>query len=138
MAKAREVVAVSMVPGAEDQMVGAMSAGVAELILSANPGKEAEIGPVVEAYFTPLLRQNFGALSDVPATEFARSFTPAELDQLLAFYRSPLGQKYLQAQAKVQIDMTTAGPTLTRQLLDEAMKKMAPELGRLGLRVPSY
>jgi hypothetical protein len=138
MAKAREVVAASMVPGAEDQMVGAMSAGVAELILSANPGKEAEIGPVVEAYFTPLLRQNFGQLSDVPATEFARSFTPAELDQLLAFYRSPLGQKYLQAQAKVQIDMTTAGPTLTRQLLDEAMKKMAPELGRLGLRVPNY
>src|SRR5262249_25955142 len=86
MAKGRGVVGVRRGPGAEDQMVGAMSAGVAELILSANPGKEAEIGPVVEAYFTPLLRQNFGALSDVPATEFARSFTPAELDQLLAFY----------------------------------------------------
>src|SRR5262249_32708198 len=87
LAQARGVVAASMVRGAEEQMIGAMSAGVAELILSVNPGKEADIGPVVEAYFTPLLREHFSELSDVPAAEFARSFSPAELDQLLAFYR---------------------------------------------------
>src|SRR5262249_6204272 len=111
---------------------------VAGLILSVNPGKEQAIGPVVEAYFIPLLRQHFAELSDVPAAEFARSMTPAELDQLLAFYRSPVGQKYLAVQAKVQADMTPAGPAITKRLLDEAMKKMAPELGRQGLKVPSY
>ena len=138
MAKAREVVAASMVPGSEDQMIGGISASIGQLILSVNPGREEQIGPVVDAYFTPLLRQHFSELSDLPAAEFARSFTPAELDQLLAFYRSPLGKKYLEAQAKVQTDMMTQGPTVTRRLLDEAMKKMAPELGRQGLKVPSY
>ena len=138
MAKAREVVAASMVPGSQDQMIGGISASIGQLILSVNPGHEEQIGPVVDAYFTPLLRQHFSELSDVPAAEFARSFTPAELDQLLAFYRSPLGKKYLEAQAKVQTDMMTQGPTVTRRLLDEAMKKMAPELGRQGLKVPSY
>ena len=138
MAKAREVVTASMVPGSEDQMIGGISASIGQLILSVNPGREEQIGPVVDAYFTPLLRQHFSELSDVPAAEFARSFTPDELDQLLAFYRSPLGKKYLQAQAKVQTDMMTQGPTVTRRLLDEAMKKMAPELGRQGLKVPSY
>ncbi|HEX4570395.1 MAG TPA: DUF2059 domain-containing protein [Dongiaceae bacterium] len=138
MAKAREVVAASMVPGSEDQMIGGISASIDQLILSVNPGREAQIGPVVDAYFTPLLRQHFSELSDVPAAEFARSFTPAELDQILAFYRSPLGKKYLEAQAKVQTDMMTQGPTVTRKLLDEAMKKMGPELGRQGLKVPSY
>jgi hypothetical protein len=138
MAKAREVVAASMVPGSEEQMIGGISASIGQLILSVNPGHEEQIGPVVDAYFTPLLRQHFAELSDVPAAEFARSFTPAELDQLLAFYRSPLGKKYLAAQAKVQTDMMTQGPTVTRRLLDEAMKKMGPELGRQGLKVPSY
>jgi len=138
MAKAREVVAASMVPGSEEQMIGGISASIGQLILSVNPGHEAQIGPVVDAYFAPLLRQHFAELSDVPAAEFARSFTPDELDQLLAFYRSPLGKKYLAAQAKVQTDMMTQGPTVTRRLLDEAMKKMAPELGRQGLKVPSY
>jgi uncharacterized protein len=138
MAKAREVVQASMVPGAEDQMVGGISASIGQLILSANPGREAEIGPVVDAYFTPLLRQHFAELGDVPAAELARSFTPAELDQILAFYRSPLGRKYLDAQAKVQADMMTQGPAITRRLLDEAMKKMGPELGRQGLKVPAY
>ena len=138
MEKAREVVAASMVPGSEDQMIGGISASIGQLILSVNPGREEQIGPVVDAYFTPLLRQHFSELSDVPAAEFARSFTPAELDQLLAFYRSPLGKKYVEAQAKVQTDMMTQGPTVTRRLLDEAMKKMAPELGRQGLKVPTY
>ena len=138
MAKAREVVAASMVPGSQEQMIGGISASIGQLILSVNPGHEAQIGPVVDAYFTPLLRQHFSELSDVPAAEFARSFTPAELDQILAFYRSPLGKKYLEAQAKVQTDMMTQGPTVTRKLLDEAMKKMGPELGRQGLKVPSY
>jgi hypothetical protein len=41
---------------------------VAQLILSVNPGKEEQIGPVVDAYFTPLLRDHFSELSAVPAT----------------------------------------------------------------------
>ena len=34
--------------------------------------------------------------------------------------------------------MMTQGPTITRKLLDQAMKKMGPELGRQGMKVPSY
>ena len=138
MAKARELVQASMVPGTTEQMVGGISGSVAQLILSVNPGKEQQIGPVVDAYFTPLLRDHFAELSDVPATTFAKTFTTAELDQLLTFYRSPLGKKYLDAQAKVQTDMLTQGPAITRKLLDQAMKKMGPELGRQGMTVPSY
>jgi len=138
LAKARELVDASMVPGSSEQMVGGISASVAQLILSVNPGKEERIGPVVDAYFTPLLREHFSELSDVPATAFAKTFTVAELDQLLAFYRPPLGKKYLNAHAKVQVDMSTQGPTITRKLLDQAMKKMGPELGRQGMKVPSY
>jgi uncharacterized protein len=138
LAKARELVDASMVPGSSDQMVGAISGSVAQLILSVNPGKEEQIGPVVDAYFTPLLREHFSELSEVPAASFAKTFTTAELDQLLAFYRSPLGKKYLDAQAKAQADMMTQGPAVTRKLLDQAMKKMGPELGRQGMKVPSY
>jgi hypothetical protein len=138
LAKARELVDASMVPGSSEQMVGAISGSVAQLILSANPGREEQIGPVVDAYFTPLLREHFSELSDVPATAFAKAFSADELDQLLAFYRSPLGKKYLEAQAKSQTDMMTQGPTITRKLLDQAMKKMGPELGRLGMKVPNY
>jgi hypothetical protein len=138
LAKARELVDASMVPGSSEQMVGGISASVAQLILSVNPGKEEQIGPVVDAYFTPLLREHFSELSEVPAAAFAKTFTSDELEQLLAFYRSPLGKKYLDAQAKAQADMMTQGPTVTRKLLDQAMKKMGPELGRQGMKVPSY
>ena len=37
LAKARELVDASMVPGSSDQMVGAISGSVAQLILSVNP-----------------------------------------------------------------------------------------------------
>ena len=132
LAKARELVDASMVPGSSEQMVGAISGSVAQLILSVNPGKEEQIGPVVDAYFTPLLREHFSELSEVPATAFAKTFTADELDQLLAFYRSPLGKKYLDAQAKVQTDMMTQGPDHHPQAPGPGDEEDGPRAGPPG------
>ena len=42
IAKAREVVAASMVPGSQEQMIGGIAASIGQLILSVNPGHEAD------------------------------------------------------------------------------------------------
>ena len=65
-----------MVPGSSDQMVGGISGSVAQLILSVNPGKEEQIGPVVDAYFTPVLQAHFAELSAVPAPPLPQNLPP--------------------------------------------------------------
>ena len=138
LAEARAVVAASSAPGQNEQMIAAISGSVAQAVAAANPGREQDAGQVVQEYFVPLLREHFSELSDVPAQEFARSFTKSELDQLLAFYTSALGKKLIATQAKVDVDMNTQGPQITNRILQQAMKKMGPELGRLGMHVPSF
>jgi len=138
LAQARQIIALSTPPEQNEQMIAGIAGGVAQAIAAANPGREADSNQVVQEYYVPVLRAHVGEFGDVPAETLARSFTKGELDQLLAFYQSSLGRKLVAAESAAGAAMATQGPQIANRLLKEAMKKMGPELGRLGMRVPEF
>jgi hypothetical protein len=69
-----------------------------------------------------------GAMEGVYATYFGAD----ELRQLTAFYRTPVGQKFLQVMPKIAQDSMSAGAKIGEQIGAEAYKRMREELRKKG------
>ena len=110
LAKARAVALAATAADQRAKMLSALTMQFSRYLGSANPGRELEVDDLVQAYFVPLVNARFGEFADVGAREYAKDFTPAELDQLLAFYQSPLGNKLVAAQGKLDPVDLEAGP----------------------------
>jgi hypothetical protein len=83
-----------------------------------------------------VLQAHFGEFADISAKEFAKDFSLAELDRLLAFYRSDLGRKLLDVQGKLDPQIRAQGPAITQRIVAEALQKMAPDMQKKGLAAP--
>jgi hypothetical protein len=101
LAKARAVALASAPAEQRVKMLSQLTMQFSRYLGSANPGRELEVDDLVQAYFVPLINARYGEIIDVGAREYAKDFTPAELDQLLAFYQSPLGKKLVASQGKL-------------------------------------
>ena len=136
LAKARDVVAASVPPEQQTKMMGAITEKFSLYVASANPGREVDVDQLVQTYFVPVLQAHFGELADISAKEFARDFSLAELDRLLAFYRSDLGRKLVDVQGKLDPQIMEQGPAITQRIVAEALQKMAPDMQKKGLVAP--
>lgn len=69
------------------------------------------------------------------AAVYATHFTVDELRQLSAFYRGPVGQKFLQVMPKVMQDSMSMGQKIGEQVGAEAHKRMIEELRKRGHKI---
>ncbi len=136
LAKARAVGLAATPAEQRVKMLSQVTMVFSRYLGSANPGRELEVDDLVQAYFVPLINARFGEFADVGAREYAKDFTPAELDQLLAFYQSPLGKKLVASQGKLDPIIMQQGPAITQSIINEAIQKMAPEMKKRGLVLP--
>jgi hypothetical protein len=136
LAKARAVALASAPAEQRVKMLSALTMQFSRYLGSANPGRELEVDDLVQAYFVPLINARYGEIIDVGAREYAKDFTTAELDQLLAFYQSPLGKKLIASQGKLEPIISRQGPVIAQSIVNEAIQKMAPEMKKRGLVLP--
>lgn len=68
-------------------------------------------------------RQRYPNLIDEAARAYAQAFTADELNALVGFYESPLGQKTLAVLPELQNKMFVVGGTLGMEVGKEAMKQ---------------
>jgi hypothetical protein len=75
------------------------------------------------------LRQDLGTekLTGRLAAIYERSFTAEEIEALLAFYESPIGQKTLEVMPSVAREQMEAQRDFHRALLDRARQRLAEE-----------
>jgi hypothetical protein len=66
------------------------------------------------------------------ASVYARNFTPDEMRQLTAFYRSPLGQKLLEKMPTVMQESMSLGQAWGQQIGGELQQRMIDELRKKG------
>src|SRR6185437_12246236 len=71
-------------------------------------------------------------LLDRMAPIYARNFTVAELKDIAAFYRSPIGQKLVDRLPLIAQDSMAAGQEFGRELLPELRETMIDELRKKG------
>ncbi len=136
LAKARAVLSAATPPEQRVKWLSGLTTQFSRYIASANPGRESEVDELVQTYFVPVINARYGEITDVGAREYAKNFTLAELNQLLAFYQSPLGHKLVDAQAKLGPIVMQQGPIVTQSIVNEATQKMAPEMKKRGLAMP--
>jgi hypothetical protein len=74
----------------------------------------------------------FDELIDGIAAIYARNFTAAELNEIIAFYRGPVGQKFVQKQGGILQDSLAAGQKWGQALGAELQRRMTDELRKKG------
>lgn len=90
--KAREVFRVTQAEGIVEQMLSAVFAQIGATMQQSHPDLPQEALDVVRDEISASLRDSLPALLDQMAVVYEQTFTDAELDGMLAFYKSPVGQ----------------------------------------------
>jgi uncharacterized protein len=71
-------------------------------------------------------------LLDTVAAIYARNFTAAEINEIIAFYRGPTGQKFVQRQGGIMQESFAAGQKWGQVLGSELQSRMTDELRKKG------
>jgi hypothetical protein len=107
---------------AADMAVTAM-----ETSLPAQRAANPRIPAVFWDRFATLAHARVGQLEDILTVVYDRHFTTDELRQILAFYRSPIGHKLLDAQPSIMRESMLAGQEWGQRLGVEVAQQLAAE-----------
>jgi hypothetical protein len=119
-----------------DQMVALVEAQIANLVLAANPGAEDKVDRAVTDVIRPALKLRIPEYLDLAAGVYADHFTRAELEQLVSFYKSPLGQKLVREQGELIPAITQMSRQWVNRVGNEVLKDAAADFARRGLKAP--
>jgi len=136
LAKAKALVQVSNLVAMRDQMVGLVEAQIAALVRDANPGEDDKVNRAVADLIRPALKRRIPEYLDLAAGVYADHFTRAELDQLVSFYKSPLGQKLVREQDELVPAMTQMSRDWVNRVGNEVLKDAADDFTKRGLKAP--
>jgi hypothetical protein len=84
--------------------------------------------PAITAAFTPY----YSAMVEDIAAVYARNFTAAELHEIDAFYRKPVGQKLLEKAQTLTQQSTQAGQDASRKAADDLRARLTEALRQKG------
>ena len=89
----------------------------------------AKAGAIQAEIAQGVVNQNLNAVLNAATQAYARQFTKAELDGMLAFYRSPAGQAVLRKEPAVAAAIGNATGQLIGAKIDAAMQANAKRIG---------
>ena len=89
----------------------------------------AKAGAIQAEIAQGVVNQNLNAVVAAAAQAYARQFTAAELNTLLAFYRTPTGQALIRKEPLVAAELANATGRLIAAKIDAAMQANAKRLG---------
>jgi len=137
LAKAKEFIAVAHSIKLADQMLTLMEKPLTQLIEKVNPGRGKEIADLLREKLLPAMRERLPEFTDLASHIYAKHFTAADLDQLIAFYESPIGKKLLAEQPTMLTEMNSVAQAWGQNLAMDVMRKLAPEFQKRGLTMPN-
>jgi len=118
------------------QMLDQLSPNLTQLIQQANPGKEAEVAEVINRFIMPKMKARLPEVIEEGAKVYAKHFSAEEITQLIAFYKSPLGQKLVREQPLIAQEMTTVSTAWAQAVAVQAVHEYADEFRKRGLQTP--
>jgi len=118
------------------QMLDQIAPGLTQLAQQANPGKEKEVAEVMTQFIVPKMKENLPEALRQCAVVYADHFTEDELNQLIAFYQSPLGRKLVHEQPAMSRELSRFGAAWARKAAQQAIHEYANEFKKRGLDTP--
>ncbi len=114
------------------QVIKAYSSGLTQV----NPGKGKEVEEILNQILVPEFRAAMPDLMEQTARTYAGNFTVAELKQLLAFYNSEIGRKYIGKLPDLVRQQSVVGQAFAQQVVGRIREKMLKALQEKGLQKP--
>jgi hypothetical protein len=137
IAKAKEMLASGRAVQTMNAMLDPIAENVETIIEAANPGCAQQINDIIRKYFTPEFRKRLPEVVDGLAIIWACHFTIDEMDKLIAFNRTDLGQKLIALEPQIFQESVIAGRVFGQNLAREVYEKIRPELKNQGLKAPN-
>jgi len=121
---------------AADEAVTLAQKYLSDLIEGSNPGHGPEIADLLRERVIPAMREHVPEFIKVAADVYSSHFTHADLEQLIAFYQSPVGKKLFAEQGAILREIVQVAETWSRNLGAEVTRTLAPEFRKRGLKAP--
>jgi hypothetical protein len=100
-------------------------------IVQGRPQVEKDYDAIMPALVEGMLARS-GELIDLMADVYARNFTAAEIRQVSAFYRGPVGQKFLEKMPAITQESMSAGQKWGQTVAGEMRGRIIEELRKRG------
>ncbi|MEZ0171698.1 DUF2059 domain-containing protein [Microvirga sp. TS319] len=130
LAAGREVAVSSGITGAFDALTGPLLTRLQRMSVT-NPDIQKDLDAVV-AGLRPEVEQKKQELIDASARILASRMTEAELKEVAAFYKSAVGQKYVQLQPAVLDDVVRQMDLWSQRTAEYIMTRAREEMGKRG------
>ena len=128
---AKEIVTVTGATALFNPLIPGVVGQAKNLFLQQDPGLGKDLNEIAAEMRTDLAPR-FSELTDEMAKLYTTHFTEAELKQLLAFYRLPIGVKLITEQPKVGEESLQFAQDWANKLSDQVTVKMRDELKKRG------
>jgi uncharacterized protein len=132
VALAREVILAKGVGGMVEPVVRGVIEKVKDTFVPTNPNLTRELNEVAVVLHKELDAKGSGEVIDGMARVYAARFTEQELKDLLAFYKSPLGQKYLKEDPLAVDEGLKQAQQWTEAFSETVMARMRNEMQKKG------
>ncbi len=131
--EARKLLSAIKMEGIVDQVASVQMQITADMIAGANPGKEALIRKIMLDDFLPEFRNRIPEFIDEVAGLYAVHFSSKELQELNAFYASPIGLKIIQLLPTLTQQGMQMGQVWGQKVAQDALRKAIPKLREQGI-----
>jgi hypothetical protein len=131
MAAAKELITVTSANAIFNPLIAGVVEQAKILYLQQDPGLSKDLNEIAAKMRTDLAPR-FSELNDEVARLYTADFSEQELKDILAFYKSPVGQKLLEKQPQVIDNSMKFAQTWANKLSEEVVAKMREELKKRG------
>jgi len=136
LAKIQKLMAVSDAVESSDLVVENSTAQYGDWLEAANPGRRGAIDRFVKDVLIPRIKERLPNYYQQTARIYAKHLAPDDIDQLIAFYQSPLGRKLVAARKEAIPELTAARHAWWSQTQRDLLHELAPEFQKRGLTIP--
>ena len=131
IATAKELIAATGATAMFNPLVAGVIEQAKLLYLQQDPALAKDLNEVAAKMRTDL-QPRFGEISNEVAVLYAKNFTEQELKDILAFYKTPAGQKLLKAQPNIIASSMDFARNWANKLSEEVVVKMREEMKKKG------
>ena len=121
------------------QFASAMSNAIVGTLKQARPDIPERALKILDQELVAIVQENIdvpGGLIDRVVPVYDKYFTAAEIDELIAFYRTPLGRKAISTMPAVMQESMAAGQAWGQSLSPEINRRLEAALKREGIQLP--
>ena len=131
IATAREIIKMTGATALFNPLIPGVIEQAKNLFLQQNPGLSKDLNEIAAKMRTELAPR-FDELTNEVAKLYATHFTEPELKDLLAFYKTPVGMKFIAEQPKIGEEGIKFAQDWANGLTDQVIVKMRDELKKRG------